>query len=105
MPSRKPRLNLTIEPETKAALDRLAEASGIAATSWANQLLNDAVPVMDAMAEAFSVVKSSPKKSAGIMHDLLRGAMAKGAQASLELTEERSKLRKRGTGVKKKGGA
>lgn len=104
MPTKKPRMNLTIEPETKAALDRLAEASGIAATSWANQFLNDSVPIMDSMSEAFSVVKSNPQKASNIMRDLMQGAMVKGAQASLELSEEKPKLRKRGTGVHKKAG-
>lgn len=105
VPTKRPRLNLTIEPETYAALHRLAEASGVAATSWANNLLNDSVPLLDAMAEAFRVVKTNPQRSAHIMAELANKATLQSAQASLELREEKPKLRKRGTGVgqKKKG--
>lgn len=100
MPTKKTRLAVTLTPESRAALERLHEASGIAASQFVAQVVHDSVPVFDAMATAFVAAKKSPARAAEVMRELLGKAHMDVAQYQLALDEAiarrpRRKLRRR----------
>lgn len=90
------RLNVSLSPESRASLERFSEVTGIAASQLIRSVMHDSIPVIDAMTEALSVVKSSPQKAADVMGQQLLAASFKAAQGKLELDEAvAQKLRKR----------
>lgn len=91
-----PRMAITVTPESRAALERLAKASGIAASQFVSKVVHDAIPVFNAMAHAFEVAKKNPQEAVGAMEAALEDAMVKAAQFQLNLSAEKPrKLRKR----------
>lgn len=94
MPTKKPRLAITLSPESRAALERLTEASGIASSQFVSQLVHDAVPVLDAMTRSFIAAKKSPQRAAEIMQELLIDAHVEVAQHQLALDGVKKKKRK-----------
>lgn len=92
-----PRLYVTLTPPTREALERFTEATGIASSQFAAQILDGAVPVIEATTEAFRLAKRSPERAADLMRDVLSSAMVSAAQEKLELDEasKSAKLRKR----------
>lgn len=95
MPTKKPRLAITLTPESRDALERLTQASGIASSQFVSQLIHDSVPVLNAMAAAFAEAKKSPMRAAEIMRDALGEAHIDVAQHQLALDAAISKKKKR----------
>lgn len=99
MPTKKPRLAVTLTPESRAALERLTKASGIASSQFIAQIVHDAIPVIDAMAVAFAEAKRSPVRAAEVMRDALGQAHLHAAQEQLrldvEIQKKKRKLRRR----------
>lgn len=101
MPTKKPRLAVTLSPESRASLERLSKASGIAASQFISQIVHDAIPVIDAMTRSFEEAKKSPQRAAEIMRDLITHAQVEAAQHQLALdaaiAKKKRKLRRRPT--------
>jgi hypothetical protein len=97
MPTVKPRLSVTLSPESRAALERFSAVSGIAASQFISGLVHDAIPVIDATTEALRLSKSQPQKAADLLNFQLARTVAAATQQQLELDEaiKQRKLRKR----------
>lgn len=99
MPTQKPRLAITLTPETREALERLTQVSGIASSQFVSQMLHDAIPMIDAMTRSFEAAKKSPHRAAEIMQELLTEAQVEVAQHQLAFDaaakKKKRKLRKR----------
>lgn len=94
MPTNKPRLSVTLTPESREALERLSKVSGIAASQFITQLIHDAIPVIDAMTRSFEEVKKSPQRAAQMMQEVLVGAQIEAVQQQLGLDSSAKKKRK-----------
>lgn len=97
MPTKTPRLNVTLSPEVRAALERLSVVSGIAASQFVAQVMQDSLPVLEAMIAAFEAAKRSPRQAADLMRGVVSGAMASAAQEQLRFDAHvrEPRLRKR----------
>lgn len=95
--SSKPRLNVSLTPESRASLERFSASTGIAAAQLIRSIMHDAIPVVDAMTEAMSIAKSAPQQAADLMTAQLLSVSATAAQARLDLDEtaKRRNLRRR----------
>jgi hypothetical protein len=99
VPTKKPRLNITLSPAARSALERFSQISGIAASQFISKIVEDSIPVIDSMTAAFEVARKSPIKAAQIMSDMTHVAMVNVAQESLAFEAEvrKPRLRKRPT--------
>lgn len=99
MPTKKPRLAITLTPESRDALERLTEVSGIAASQFISQLVHDAVPMLQGMTRSFEIAKKSPQRAAEIMSEMLGGVAVEVAQHQLAfdaaVKKKKRKLRRR----------
>lgn len=97
MPTMKPRLSVTLTPESRAALERFSEVSGIAASQFIRSIVDDAVPIIDAMTRAYETARKSPARAVGIMESEFVRTMAKAAQSQLDLevAKKEKKIRQR----------
>lgn len=97
MPTTKPRLNVTLSPESRAALERFSKATGVAASQFVGSLVQDSIPVIDAMTKAISEARTAPRKAASTMGTALNDALIQAMQAKLDLDEHvhGKKLRRR----------
>ena len=91
------RLNVSLTPESRAALERFSASTGIAAAQLIRSIMHDAIPIIDAMTQAMSIAKTAPQEAADLMTSQLLSATAKATQASLDLDEasKEPKLRRR----------
>ena len=90
------RMSVSLSPESRAALERFSQATGIAASQLVRSIMHDAVPVIDAMTAALALAKSAPEKAAELMTEQLLSSTAKAAQARLDLEDAvADKMRKR----------
>lgn len=98
MPTTKPRLNVTLSPESRVALERFSQVTGMASSSFIAKLVHDAIPVINATADAIEIAKRSPAKAAALMNQAVVGGITEVVQAQLELDQRTrigKKLRKR----------
>lgn len=97
MPTKpKPRLAISLTVESRAALERLTQASGIAASQYIASLVHESIPVIEATANALEIAKRSPKQAADILNSEFIRGVTKASQAKLELDERiNKKMRKR----------
>jgi len=94
MPTKKPRLNLTLDPELAALLDRFAEVTGSSKASFVVSMLREAMPVMEGTIQAVEIARKNPAKSFDDFSDLLMANMVTAQQMRLELEKDRKKLSK-----------
>lgn len=77
MPSRRPRMMLTLDPEVVAALSDLADAMGKPAATVAAELLTEAVPQVKGLAKYARALKAGKKDAAKrALSHMLGDAMA-----------------------------
>jgi hypothetical protein len=97
MATTKPRLSVTLSPESRAALERFSAVTGVAASQFISGLVHDAIPVIDATTEALRLAKSQPQKAADLLNSQLVRTVAAASQQQLELDEaiKQRKMRKR----------
>ena len=88
------RMSITLTAESREALERFSESSGIAASQFITSIVHDAVPVIDAMTESFRIARSQPERAAELMTQQLLRAGAMAAQVKMELDEEMATRRK-----------
>lgn len=83
------RLPIPIQPETRAAIERLAAATGSSIGATAGHYLDELAPQFIQLAEAIEMIKTDPAKSL----QLLQKA---GFEAQQQLTEQQLSLLKTG---------
>lgn len=96
MPTKNPRINVTVSQELYEALSEFRAASGMSSASLLSQLLSETVPVIRAMTEAFKLAKSSPAKASDALREVVQDAHVQVAQLQLDMAPKpkRKKLRK-----------
>lgn len=99
MPTKRPRINVTISPELDTALQAFREASGMAPSSLISQLLSETVPVVLAMTEAYKLAKKSPAAAAARMRDVVQDAHIGIAQLQLDMAPKRKRRKLRASPV------
>jgi hypothetical protein len=100
VPTKKPRLLVTLSPEGRAALERFSKVSGVAQSSFIGSLVDDAIPVLESMTRAFEAARKSPIEAAEIMNAALVETMKNAAQEQLHFSDQakkRARLRRRPT--------
>lgn len=95
MPTNKARLNVTLTPELRGALDRFSAETGISRSQILAQLLSEAVPVIDTMTEAFRLARKSPASAVSAMREAVMGAHVELAQMSLDMAPDKKKVKLR----------
>lgn len=88
------RISVCLPPEVDRAFTELREVSGIAPASFITNLLVEALPVIQAMVQAHSVLKTDQTEAFDVMANALASAMHQGTEAQLELIEVSRKVRK-----------
>ena len=85
MPTKLPRIGLTVSPQLHAALGELRRVSGMSSASFLSSILEESVPMIEAVTESFKLAKSGVRAPLEPMKDVLAKAMVAGAQVSLDL--------------------
>lgn len=76
MPATSPRFTITVRPETKAALTRLAGVQGRPVASLIRDVLDDAAPIMDELAGTIEALGAAREAARAEMTDGLAEAAA-----------------------------
>lgn len=85
MPTKKPRVYVTLSPEAHHALTRFADVSGVAASQFIRSIVDDSIPVIEAMTKAYEMAKKAPTEAVKVMESELVRAMSRSAQMHLEM--------------------
>lgn len=88
----RPRLSITVRPETIAVLDQISEISGLSKTALCGRMLDDSIPVFLALRDVFEAIKAGHSGDAvsalqAMNTDLLRDV----ATFHLELEKNKSR--------------
>lgn len=92
MPTKNPRLQITLKPETYEAIKLASSAVGASNSSICAELLDAAVPTLLRLQEAVRISKTAPAEAFAIMAEVLSASQVDAAQIQLDLEER--KLRK-----------
>ena len=102
MPSKNPRMMLTIPPELAKAFDEFRDATGTAPASFVTHLLMESIPMIRSITEASRAAARDQQEALGILQSALGTALHQGTSAQLEMLEAGTALRRaRGTKPKK----
>jgi hypothetical protein len=95
MPTKNPRMYITLTPELDRALREFRKVSGVSGSSFVTSILSEAVPMINSVAESFRLAKTGVRAPLEPMKEAINRAMIEGAQISLELHKPpRKKLRR-----------
>lgn len=94
MPTKRPRLSLTITPEIAHALDEFREATGTSPASFITGLLLEALPMIRSVARAAQVAKSDKAQAFDVLSSTLAEALHDGSGLQMEILEEGHKVRR-----------
>lgn len=90
------RINLTIPPETVAAIDRMCDASGVGRATFIRELLMGMEGHIIGLAESVELAKRNSIDAFGKMADTLRDVTNASQQLELEVrASRRAAMRKR----------
>lgn len=101
MPSKNPRMMLTLTPELSKAFDEFREATGTAPASFVVHLLMESLPMIQSVTRASLAAARDQQEALDIMQSALSAALHQGTSTQLELDEARSIRRARGFKPKK----
>ena len=101
MPSKNPRMMLTLTPELAKAFDEFREATGTAPSSFVSHLLMESLPMIQSVTRASLAAARDQQEALDIMQSALSAALHQGTSTQLELDEARSIRRARGANPKK----
>lgn len=101
MPSKNPRMMLTLTPELAKAFDEFREATGTAPASFVVHLLIESLPIIQSVTRASLAASRDQREALDIMQSALSAALHQGTSTQLELDEARSIRRARGFKPKK----
>ena len=88
------RISVCIPPEVEHALNQLREVSGIAPASFITNLAAEALPVIQAMVQAHSSLKTDQAEAFDVLAGVRAKALHQGSEAQLELIETTRKVRR-----------
>jgi uncharacterized protein (DUF1778 family) len=88
MPTTKPRMIITLEPQTKEILDQLADASGQPASRFVSELLKESAEALFLpMIEALKLAKNKKIEAWDVLNSALSKSQYSAAQLSLAIHE------------------
>ena len=90
-----PRIGVVTAPRVRAALERISSVTGTPMGTIVREMLEQALPVLEQMADALEMVPASPGAALAKMAHSLDEAQAEAAQMSLELGNESKTLLQR----------
>lgn len=88
MPSRNPRIALTLKPELKKVFDDAADILGVKTTKLIVEVLEEAQGPIHEMAQAVHAAKSDPVKGLSGLKDMVISGRQDIAQAQIDLEDE-----------------
>lgn len=92
MPTKLPRITITVRPETKAILDQLEEVADRPASGFISEMLDEAAaPYFIPIIEAMRLAKEKKTEAWDVLGHALAGANANVAQLQLAIHEEKQK--------------
>jgi len=88
------RINLTVSDEVYKVLSELQEVTGAGMASFAGQMLEQSLPMLQQLVEAARQAQQSPERSLEIMQKALFEAQGDAHELQGELLEKGTKLRR-----------
>ena len=89
MPSEKPRMMLTLNPETKSELDRFSAATGKPAATFVTEILDQSLPYIRQLADAAEAAKEKRAEALDMLMAPLAEQQVKAGQFALKFHRER----------------
>jgi len=93
---------ITIDPETRAVLERLSKATGLSMAGYVRQMLRHSVPLLERLADAAEIAAKQPAESLAAMEEVLGDAAVNTAQLQIDLGKKKNRPALRKTPKKKK---
>ena len=94
MPSRKPRLALTIPDDLAHVLAEFREATGVSPASFVTGMLIDAMPMIRNVTRAALISKSDKAQAFDVLSSTLAEALHDGSGLQMEILDEAHKVRR-----------
>lgn len=94
MPTKKPRLMLTIPPELAHALDEFREATGTSPASFVTSLLVEALPMIQSLTKAARLAKQNNAEALDVFSETVADALCQVAGVQRDLLEHSHKIRR-----------
>lgn len=94
MPSKKPRLALTIPDDLAQVLAEFREATGVSPASFVTGMLIEAMPMIRNVTRAALVAKSDKAQAFDVLSSTLAEALHDGAGLQMEILDETHKVRR-----------
>ena len=88
------RLMLTVPPDLYAALERLSELAGASMSGLCVELLQDAMPALEAMAKALQQARADNVDAFDTLARMITEAQAKASAVQLDMIDARQKMRR-----------
>lgn len=88
------RLMLTVPPDLYAALERLSNLAGASMSGLCVELLQDAMPALEAMAKAMQQARDDNADAFDTLAKMITEAQIKGSEVQLDMLEARQKMRR-----------
>lgn len=93
VPSKKPRIAITVDHEVHAKLMQFAKDSGIPAATLIGQLIPQLLPLIESMGRAIKQAKESPVQALELLNHELAKVNAQSSALQLDLVGEIAKVR------------
>lgn len=88
MPSKNPRLILTLQPDLYQSITRLAAARDVPKARAVTDLLKDMQTALDALSEALEEAKKKPEMAFQLLMENLNEAQLKAAQTQADMFKQ-----------------
>lgn len=92
MPSRKPRVALTMPPEIDATLDRLSDLTGVPKTKLIIEMLEEYVPILEKTINALEQIQSDKENASVIAKHFANELLLDGTEKLGVVASEAKKL-------------
>lgn len=94
MPTKRPRISLTITDDIAHALEEFREATGTSPASFITGLLIEALPMIRSVTKAAQVAKKDKAEAFGVLSSTLAEALHDASGLQMEILEEGHKVRR-----------
>lgn len=102
MPTKNPRMMLTLTPELSKAFDDFREATGTAPASFVTRLLVESIPMIQSITRATIAASRDQQEALDILQSAMGSALHQGNSVQLDMIDAGANLRRaRGTKPKK----
>lgn len=92
MPSKNPRMMLTVKPATLAMVQRVAKPLGVPAATFVSQLLDEMSPLMEGMAQALIAAKEKRLEAFDHLSETLGAMQVQAGQLQLDMSRTRRRV-------------